>query len=260
VADGTVMGTSVPASPKSSGPGVFAGATLLIRGFSRLFRRDIRSLVVAPVMMNIVVFSAGLWVAAHYFGVFLHWILPAWLDFLSWLLWPLFGLIFVVLVFFTFTLLANVLGAPFHALLADKLLDQAGVLPAGRRENMVRSAWRSISAELLRLRSLLLRLFPVLVLFVIPGVNVVAPLVWLGFTAWYVARDYFSYPLDTLDLPFGEQEARLRELGTTRLLFGLTVQLALSVPLLNIFVPPAAIAAASLSVIDRERRQLRAAK
>jgi CysZ protein len=237
--------------------GTLAGATLLLRGFARLGQADVRMLVIAPVMINLVVFSVALWAAGHYFEVFLEWILPAWLGFLRWILWPLFGLIFVLLVFFSFTLLANILGAPFHALIADKLLARAGVLAPGRRESIVRSTWRSVSAEIQRVLGFLLLALPLLVLFIIPGINVIAPLVWLGFTSWYIARDYFSYPLDTLGLSFSEQKARLRELGVLRMVFGATVQLALGFPILNILVPPAAVAAASLSVIDREARTAR---
>lgn len=244
--------SSKPLTPKLSG---LTGATLLLRGFTRLAQKDVRVLVAAPLLINLVVFSAALWAAGHYFEVFLAWVLPVWLDFLRWLLWPLFGLVFILLVFFTFTLLANILGAPFHALLADKLLAEAGVLAEARRESLVRSSWRSISAEVQRVLGFLLRALPVLVLFVIPGLNVLAPLLWLGFTAWYIARDYFSYPLDTLGLSFAAQEARLRELGWLRLLFGLTVQLGLSIPVLNILVPPAAVTAASLCVVDREKRE-----
>jgi CysZ protein len=161
--------------------------------------------------------------------------------------------LFVLLVFFTFTLVANILGAPFHALLADRLLGQAGVLAQARRDSIVRSTWRSMSAEIRRVLGFLLRALPVLVLFVIPGVNVLAPPLWLGVTAWYITRDYFSYPLDTLGLTFAEQESRLKEMGLLRLLFGLTVQVGLSVPVLNVLMPPVAVAAASLAVIDRQR-------
>lgn len=235
-------------------PFALAGVTLLLRGFACLGKPSIRLLVLTPLLINLLVFSGALWAAGHYFEVFLAWILPAWLDFLRWLLWPLFGLLFILLVFFTFTLLANILSAPFHALLADKLLAESGVLAQARRESIVRSSWRSMSAEVQRVLSFLLRALPVLVLFAIPVVNVAAPFLWLGFTAWYLTRDYFSYPLDTLGLPFAEQEARLRELGALRLVFGLTVHMGLSVPLLNVLVPSAAVAAASLSVADRQRR------
>ncbi|MGY6213570.1 sulfate transporter CysZ [Methylolobus aquaticus] len=239
---------------KQHKPNALAGATLLLRGFTRLGQRDIRLLVIAPLLINLVVFSVALWVAGHYFELFLQWILPTWLDFLRWILWPVFGALFVLLVFFTFTLVANVLGAPFHALLADRLLGQAGVLDRARRDSIVRSTWRSMSAELRRVLGFLLRALPVFVLFVIPGINMIAPPLWLGVTAWYITRNYFSYPLDTLGLTFAEQESRLKELGLLRLLFGLTVQVGLSVPLLNVLVPPAAVAAASLAVVERERR------
>ena len=40
--------------------------------------------------------------------------LPEWLRWLDWLLWPLFGIIVFGAVFFGFSLVANLIAAPFH--------------------------------------------------------------------------------------------------------------------------------------------------
>ena len=45
--------------------------------------------------------------------------LGAWLDWLRYLLWPLFVLTAVLLVFYTFSLLTNLIAAPFNGLLAE---------------------------------------------------------------------------------------------------------------------------------------------
>ncbi|MEZ5582290.1 MAG: hypothetical protein R3F37_05475 [Candidatus Competibacteraceae bacterium] len=43
---------------------------------------------------------------------------------------------------------------------------------------------------------------PLLVLFVIPGVNVIAPLLWLVFGAWMLALQYADYPMGNHGLRF----------------------------------------------------------
>ena len=39
--------------------------------------------------------------------------LPGWLAWLEWLMWPIFALAVVLLLFYTFTMIANIIGAPF---------------------------------------------------------------------------------------------------------------------------------------------------
>jgi len=47
--------------------------------------------------------------------------LPGWLSFLDFLLCPLFVVLLLLMVFFTFTLLANIIAAPFNGFLAEKV-------------------------------------------------------------------------------------------------------------------------------------------
>lgn len=228
-----------------------SAAACLIEGFAQLRRPSIRSLVLAPLLINVAVYAAALWASVHYFSLFLQSILPQWLGFLQWVLWPVFGLVFLFLVSFTFTLVANVLGAPFYGVLAERLLAAAG-LPAGSRPGSpVKSAVQSMWVEARRVGGYLLRAVPFLLLFVVPGVNVAAPFLWLAFSAWCLAQDYFSYPFDALGLPYAEQQRCLRTIRADRFVFGALVQMALSIPLLNILVSPAAVAGATIYSIAR---------
>ncbi len=47
--------------------------------------------------------------------------LPAWASFVEWLLWPLFVLLLLAIIFFTFTMLPNLVAAPFNGFLAEKV-------------------------------------------------------------------------------------------------------------------------------------------
>ena len=52
---------------------------------------------------------------AHY----LVQLLPIWLEWLSFLVWPIFIIASLLLVFFSFSVIANFLAAPFNSLLAE---------------------------------------------------------------------------------------------------------------------------------------------
>jgi CysZ protein len=177
-------------------------------------------------------------------------VLPQWLGFLQWILWPLFGLVFLFVVAFTFTLVANVLGAPFYAVLAERLIAGSG-LEAAQPAGAVRSAARGVWVELRRMAAYLLKAIPFLLLFLVPGINLLAPFLWLAFSAWSLTQDYFAYPFDALGLSYEEQRRALRELGTERFVFGALIQLGLAIPLVNVLVSPAAVAGATYCLIAR---------
>lgn len=222
-----------------------------MQGFSLLRQRPFRSLVIVPLAINFALYAVAVWLSIRYFSVFMESFLPQWLGFLKWVLWPVFGLVFLFLVSFTFTLVANVLGAPFYGILAERLLGEQGLLSEARRPSAVRSAFAGMAMEARRVTAYLLRAIPFLLLFLIPGLNVAAPFLWLAYSAWSLAQDYYSYPLDALGIDYVEQQRMMRSLRSDRLVFGGLVQLGLTVPLLNVLVSPVAVAGATQCVIAR---------
>lgn len=46
--------------------------------------------------------------------------LPNWLHWLDWLLWPIVVLALLIIVFYSFTLVANLIASPFNGILAEK--------------------------------------------------------------------------------------------------------------------------------------------
>ena len=56
----------------------------------------------------------GIVYAIHLFGTVIQAWLPEWLHWLDWLPWPLFGIIVFGAVFFGFSLVANLIAAPFN--------------------------------------------------------------------------------------------------------------------------------------------------
>ena len=95
------------------------------------------------------------------------------------------------------------------------------------------------------------RSLPPLVLFLIPGINVVAPIVWMAVGAWMLAVTYVDYPMANHGNDFDELRARLRERRLLSLGFGGAVMAALAVPVLNFLVIPCAVAGATAMWVEQ---------
>jgi len=89
------------------------------------------------------------------------------------------------------------------------------------------------------------RTIGLLIIGLIPVVHLVAAVLWFLFNSWLMALHYFAYPADNHMVSF---PALRRLLGDSRLSafgFGLPVALAAMVPVLNLFVVPAAVCGAT---------------
>ena len=238
-------------------PGPFAAFLYLIRGLKLLSAPGLRRFVWAPLLINLVLYSAGFWLAAHYFTTAMNWLIPAWLDWLRWLLWPLFAVLLLATAFFTFTLVTNLIGSPFYGLLAERVqkLRTSGELPgSGSASGMMASFW----SETRRLAYFGVRALPILILFLIPVANFLAPFLWMLFGAWSLSLEYMAYPLEAQGLLFTQQRAVVRQRRLDALAFGGGVMLGLAIPVFNILVPPAAVIGATLYFLDNQPRKRQA--
>lgn len=232
------------------------GAGYLLRGFQLIFKPGIRRFVIIPLTLNVLVFGLLIWYGANQFEALLDWLfsfLPGWLHWLEWLLWPLFILAASVFIFFGFTLLANLIGAPFNGFLAEAVERQiTGGEPA-------QGAWTEIFGEIIsgffgELRKVLyfvLRAIPLLILFLIPGLNLVAPFLWMAFGAWVLALEYADYPMANHGLSFAEQRRRLGEKRLVTLSFGGATLLITLIPGINFLAMPVAVAGATVMWVEQ---------
>ncbi len=235
--------------------GFFEGAGYVFKGLRWLLHPSVRRFVAIPLLINLVLFGTGIALGAYGFNYLLDWLhayLPDWLHWLDWLLWPLFFVAALMISFYLFNLLANFLAAPFNSLLAErveKLVNPDVVLPPGRP--LWREVLRTPGVELKKLVYYLLWALPLLLPFLLPVVNVLAPFIWGAFTAWMLALQYMDYPLSNHGIPFTEQR---RLLGQRRLLmlgFGSAVLLLTVIPVVNFLAMPSAVIGASLLWAER---------
>lgn len=234
-----------------------SGAGYLLRGVGLLSKPGIRPYVLIPLLINIVIFSLLVWLGIDQFEQLMNRFLPkddSWLAWLRWLLWPLFTLAIVLVIFYTFTVIANLIAAPFNGLLAEKVERYLGgelaAEPSGAKQ-MMKEVLPSILSELRKLFYFLLRAIPLLILFLIPVLNVAAPFLWLLFSAWFLAIEYGDYPMANHKLTFKQQHQRLKRVRMTSLAFGGTLTAMMMVPLLNFVAMPAAVAGATLFWRDK---------
>ena len=222
-----------------------SGALYFLRGVRMLVVPGIRAYVIVPLAVNIALFSALIYFGVGQFQQLLDWLLdwlPGWLDWLVYVLWPVFFIVLLVIVFFTFSLVGNLIAAPFNGLLAEAVeCHLTGTTLAGGWKKMLLDLGRTIVSELRKLAYIVLWSIPALLLFLIPGVNIAAPFVWMLFGAWMMAISYVDYPMGNHGLGFPEQRRRL---GERR-------YLALAIPVVNFVVIPAAVAGATALWVER---------
>src|SRR5471032_2956749 len=102
---------------------VLSGPQYLREGLKLVLTPGLRLFVLMPLAINLVLFVGLIYLAGHQFSLWVDSLMPSlpdWLSFLSYILWPLFVVLVALMVFFTFTLLANVIAAPFNGFLAEK--------------------------------------------------------------------------------------------------------------------------------------------
>lgn len=229
----------------------FAGFLSLIQGIKLIFRSGIRQYVIIPLSINVLLFASLVWFGANQFEIFMNWLMPEfpeWLQFLEWLFWLLFLVSALLILFFTFSLLANLISAPFNGLLAEAVeYHLTGEKPenGGGWKKMLKELVPTFIDEGKKLLYLVIWSIPFLLLFLVPVINIIAPFTWLAFSAWMLAIEYMDYPMGNHALRSDEQKQRLRQKRFLSLGFGSAVSLATMVPVLNFLVMPAAVAGAT---------------
>lgn len=235
-------------------------AAYLTTGWRLVRQPGLRRFVLMPLLVNLLVFGLlGWWVNSWATG---------WLDSLSffsrWGDWwivqalqtVLHWLVTLVLVFslaFVFTLVANLIGAPFNGLLAERVeahLTGTATTPAPSWLMLVKSLPRLMGSELRKLGYLVVCIVPLLLLQFIPLINLIAPLLLFLFGAWMFALEYMDYPLGNHGALFKEVRLTMRKRRRVAYGFGSAVAVTSMIPLVNLFIMPVAVAGATALYVD----------
>lgn len=227
------------------------GFDYMLEGLRLIRQPGLRRFVLVPLAVNTLLFTGLIFAAISGFEWLLDYLLgflPDWLHWLQYLLWPLFAVSILLILVYGFTLIANLIAAPFNSVLAEaveKHLAGQSLEQTGDWRALLADIAPSLWSELQKLGYFAVRALPLLLLFVIPGINLMAPLLWTVFSAWMLALEYADYPLGNHGLKFRDQRPRLRSRRLLSLGFGLSVLGLMLVPVVNFLAMPAAVAGAT---------------
>lgn len=248
-------------------PGFFTGINYFLRGFKLIRAAGVRRFVIIPLTINITLFSAAIFFGINWVDDVIgdlentmttdseegiQWIGIAF-DWLRWIIIPLATLVMLAVMFYTFTLIANLIAAPFNSLLAEKIEDHLTGVKAsngGNMMDMVKDVGGSFLSELRKLLYFMVRAIPLLILFVIPVVNLFAGLFWFLFSAWMLAIEYSDFPMGNHAMRFPDQRQTLKGNKFFALGFGTATMAATMIPIINFVAMPVAVAGSTAMWVD----------
>jgi CysZ protein len=231
---------------------ILKGISHVKDGFGLIKLPGVKRYVVIPVLINIILFTSAIWYGYIKFDSLLAQKLPNWLSWLEFLIWPLFFIASLLVVFFAFTLVANVFGAPFNGVLSEKIeqkLSNQIDLPNESNSrgylSLLQETGIGVSNEIRKLFYIAIRAIPLLLLFLIPGINIFAPFIWFMFGAWMFAIEYLDYPMGNRNLTFKQQLSIIKQNRFLCLGMGMGLMVMTIIPVLNFFAMPVGVAAAT---------------
>lgn len=227
---------------------LLGGACYALAGFKFIGKPRLRRFVVIPFLLNLILFSVGLWFGTQWIDSYIDNLLPGWLEWLRFLIWPLLFTAALVVIFSTFTMIANLLGAPFNSMLAEAVetrLSGRELINNPETSSIAKDALLSVKSELGKLAFFGIRAIPLLILFIIPGINILAPFVWFLFGAWMLVHQYMDFPMANNGLIFKQQRPVLKAKRSMIIGFGLAVMAMTLIPILNFFAMPVAVCGAT---------------
>jgi CysZ protein len=237
------------------------GANYLMEGLRMLGKPGVRPFVLIPLAINMVLFGGALWwgwqQVALLNAILLGW-LPGWLEWLSWLLWPIFFLLALLLIVYGFSIVANLIAAPFNGYLAEKaeqLLLGKPLASENNWKSILLLVPRSIGRELRKMLYFIPLLLGIFILAMIPGINAIAAPLGFLVASWMMVLQYLDYPMDNHNMSFAQVRQGARQQRLTSLGFGATVMLGTMIPLVNLVIMPAAICGATIYWVRDVGRQ-----
>jgi CysZ protein len=225
------------------------GAGYLARGARLLSHPTLRPFVLIPLAVNVIIFGSLIGIGISYMSHLMDAMLariPAWLDFIEWILWPLIVITASLITGYLFTTIALILASPFNALLAEKAEELITGRQVDAQEGLgaaLLAIPRGVLREIMKLLYYLPMALLVLLLSFIPGVGAMA---WLLLGAWMMSIQFVDYPMDNHQMSFAEVKAAVRSRRLSSMGFGGVVALCTGIPVVNFFVVPAAVVGATL--------------
>jgi CysZ protein len=229
------------------------GIGSFIAGFHLIRQPGLRRFVIIPLLINVVLFSVASWLLWHYLSTMVDSMLPSWLSWLAWLILPIFMTSILAIVYYCFTLVANIIAAPFYGQLSKGVEAHLKGQPyvEVNADTFLKEVFQMLGLELRKITYYLLRAVPLLILSVIPGINVISLPLWLLFSAWFLTFEYAGYSFENHKILFNDQKRMLNRSRVNTMTFGSISLLATTTPVINLFAPAVAVAGATKLFYER---------
>lgn len=233
--------------------GFFQGMKYAFSGFSLITQKGIRPFVLIPLLINIAVFSLAIWLASSQFESLMNYLtgwLPSWMpDFirtvLEWILWPLFAILILIAVYYTFTIIANLIAAPFNSILAERVEQKLKGLPITEQKGfkaMMATLGKTMGSEVRKVVYMLKWVPLLLLISVIPVINFISPFAWAIYGAWMLSLQYTDFAMGNHQLFIKQELPLLRKNRSMALGFGGVLTVLMMIPFVNFFVMPVGVA------------------
>ncbi|MCP4485877.1 MAG: sulfate transporter CysZ [Gammaproteobacteria bacterium] len=233
---------------------IMKGSYMLARGFKLIRQPGIRRYVVVPLLINIIFFGGLIWFGYSWFDPLVEramaWV-PDFLDFLRWIIWVFIALMAAIIVFFAFTPIANIVAAPFNALMSEKIEEVLTGKDINSDLSFMALVVSSMGSQLRKLLYIALWSIGLILITMIPVINIVSPVLWVIFGSWLLSLEYLDYPMGNHNLSFSRQKQVLAQRRGLSLGFGGMVMVLTSTPVINFFIMPIAVAGATAMWVEQ---------
>ena len=232
------------------------GTYYFLKGLILITKPGIRIWVIVPLLINILLFSMLIYYSLVYFPIMLDIVIgylqspmPKWawmFEIILWIILPLFIMFALMIFFFVFTFVANLISEPFNGALSSAVEKHiTGYNVQSPSEPIFKIIINFIGEKLEKLWYYFKWIVLLSIISFIPIINIISPILWFLFSAWVAALEYFDPVLANHGYSVPEQRKLLAKRRTLTLGFGISVIVAMFIPVINFFVMPAAVAGAT---------------
>jgi len=226
---------------------------------------------VLPFVINLAVFGLAIFAFGYWFGELWqfasawteitrpeawYWVPLYWLlALVRWLIAALLVVVAILILWFSFTLLGNIIASPFNELLSAaverRLGSGGGQAEDGGWRALVGEMGRALSDETRKMAFFLLVQAALLPLNLIPLAGTLAyTALSLGFGALFVALEFTDYPMARRRIPFADRRRAVWRHRAVMSGFGGSLFLTFLVPGLNLLLLPVGVVAGTLLYLD----------
>lgn len=209
--------------------------------------------ILIPLTINILVFTGAVWGGLHFFNTTVIHHIPqgdAWYwALLTYLVWVLAILVTMVLVFFAFAVVGNLIASPFNDLLSERTEE----LVTGNRSTeafsfggFLQDAGRTLVEESKKMLAFLVGMGLLLLCNLLPAVGTLLyaalSILW---TLFFLVVEYTGYPAGRKRVGFAGQRRYLARRKLVMLGFGCGLFCLLAIPFLQLLCIPLGVIAAT---------------